>query len=139
MAVFEDIHVHNHRLMELSNVLMYLLRERAMCDTETANSLFCETLNKIDEHLEMVDRLYPKLLNTKETKAHNAAKSFMSGEIELKRIIADYKKAWFAKHRQELRISDHSQFIKDTGELFDIVLSRIQDETEHLYPLVRAV
>lgn len=110
-----------------------------MCDTETANSLFCETLKKIDEHLEMVDQLYPKLLTTKEAKAQNAAKSFMSGGIELKRIISDYKKAWFAKHRQELRVNNHPQFIKDTGELFEIVLSRIEDETEHLYPLVRAV
>lgn len=110
-----------------------------MCDTETANGLFCETLKKIEEHLALVDRIYPKLLNTKETKAHNAAKSFMSGEIELKRIINDYKKAWFAKNRDELRVDNHPQFLKDTSDLFEIVLSRIEDETEHLYPLARAV
>ena len=110
-----------------------------MCDTQTANILFCETLKKIDEHLEMVDHLYPKLLNTKVTNAHNTVSMFMSGERELKRIIADYKKAWFAKQRQELRINNHSEFLKDTSELFEIVLSRIQDETEHLYPLARAV
>ena len=28
---------------------------------------------------------------------------------------------------------------KDTNELFDIVLQRILDETEHLYPLVRSL
>jgi hypothetical protein len=109
-----------------------------MCDTETANSLFCETLNKIDEHMSMVDHLYATLLNQKNENAQRTAEMFMSGEVELKRIIAEYKKAWFARSRPELRVGDHPQFIKDTEELFEIVLSRIEDETEKLYPMLRA-
>ena len=31
------------------------------------------------------------------------------------------------------------KFLKETNELFDLVLQRIQDETEHLYPLVRSL
>jgi hypothetical protein len=135
---FDDIHVHNHKLRELSNVVVYLLQERSMCDTETANDLFCETLRKIDEHLSMVDHLYATLLNQKDEKAHRTAKMFMSGEVELKRIIAEYKKVWFARSRPELRVGNHQQFIKETEELFEIVLSRIEDETEKLYPMLIA-
>jgi hypothetical protein len=118
---------------------MYLLQERSMCDTETANSLFNETLKNIDEHLEMVDKLYQQLLVDKEASVHHTAQSFMSGERELKRIIAQYKKSWVASQKHELRINNHALFLKDTSELFGLVLSRIQDETEHLYPLVRAM
>lgn len=135
---FEDIHVQNHKLRELSNVVMYLLQERSMCDTEIANGLFCETLQKIDEHLKMVDHLYAELLNQKDEKAHRTAQMFMSGERELKLIIAEYKKVWFAKNRPVLRVGNHPRFIKDTEELFEIVLSRIEDETEKLYPMLRA-
>jgi len=138
VMVFENIHAHNHKLRELSLVVVYLLQERSMCDTETANSLFCETLMKIDEHLRMIDHLYARLLSQKDEKASRTAKMFMSGEIELKKIIAEYKKAWFAKNRPELRVGNHPQFIKDTEELFEIVLSRIEDETENLYPLLMA-
>jgi glutathionylspermidine synthase len=63
----------------------------------------------------------------------------MSGEQELKRIINQYTKKWCKKSRQELRVADYERFAKDTEELFQMVLSRIQDETEHLYPLVREV
>ena len=135
---FDDIHVHNHKLRELSNVVVYLMQERSMCDTETANSLFCETLQKIDEHLKMVGHLYTTLLSKKETNAQRTAQMFMSGERELRLIIADYKKVWFGKNRPELRVGDHAQFIKDTEELFEIVLTRIEDETEKLYPMLKA-
>ena len=135
----EEIHIHNHKLVELSNVVNYLLQERSMCDTEIANSLFCETLGKIDEHLKMVDGMYAALLSQQDAQAHRTAQMFLSGERELKLIIGEYKKTWFAKNRPELHVGDYQQFIKDTEELFEIVLSRIEDETEKLYPLLRAV
>ena len=34
-------------------------------------------------------------------------------------------------------IDDHQAFVKDTNEMFNLVLERIQLETEHLYPLIR--
>lgn len=43
------------------------------------------------------------------------------------------------KEKDTLQIKEHAQFLKDTDELFEIVLQRILDETEHLYPLVRSL
>ena len=137
MAVIDEIHIHNQRLIELSNVLTYLLRERAMCETETACALLFDALGKIDEHMKMVDHLCQGLLVDKEQKAHNMAESFISGERGLKRIIAQYKKTWCTNNGQDHWVSDHEQFTRDTEELFATVLSRIQDENEHLYPHAR--
>ena len=137
MANFDELNDQNHKISELSNVLLYLFQDRAMCDTETACSLFYNFLDRLNEHLGQVDQFYKGLLSDKEQKVNNTARLFMSGEQELKRIIAQYKKKWCQKSRQELKVSDHEAFRKDTQEMFDMVLSRIQDETEHLYPLVR--
>jgi len=139
MATFDELNTQNHKLTELSNVLIYLFQDRAMCDTETACTLFYNFMDKFNEHMGLVDHLYQGLLSDKEQKVNNTARLFMSGEQELKRIITQYTKKWCKKNRKELRLADHDRFTKDTEELFQMVLSRIQDETEHLYPLVREV
>jgi hypothetical protein len=139
MANFDKLNTQNDELTELSNVLLYLFQDRAMCDTGTACTLFYNFMDKFSEHMGSVDRLYKGLLSDKEQKVNNTARSFMSGEQELRRIITQYTKKWCNKSRQELNVADHEHFTKDTEELFGMVLSRIQDETEHLYPLVREV
>ena len=59
--------------------------------------------------------------------------------IELRQKIG--KIFEFIKHRfpESAMDIDHEKFLKETNELFDLVLQRIQDETEHLYPLVRSL
>ena len=108
-----------------------------MCDTETACTLFYNFMDKFNEHMGLVDRLYQGLLADKEQEVNNTARLFMSGEQEIKRIIGQYTKKWCKKSRHELKVADHEKFTKDTEELFNMVLSRIQAETERLYPLVR--
>jgi len=44
---------------------------------------------------------------------------------------------WCKRKTHELVIGDHPRFLADTQEIFDMVLARIRDETEKLYPLVR--
>ena len=137
MTLFNELHAQNHKLIESSNVLLYLLQERAMCDTDTACELLYSFLDSIDKHLGLVDSLYKGLLSDKSPEANNTARKFMSGEQELKRIINQYIKKWCNKKNRQLTIADHESFKRDTQDLFELVLSRIQDETEHLYPMVR--
>lgn len=137
MATIDELNVHNHKLIDTSNVLMYLLEKREMCDNETCIHLLHKFMDLLDEHLKLVDSLYQGLLGDKDSRANMTADKFMSGEIELKRIISEYRSSWFRKGRAELKIDNHSLFTADTKELFELVLLRIQDETEHLYPQVR--
>lgn len=89
----------------------------------------------------MVDRdMYKGLLTSPDQKINNVAKNFMSGSVEVKKILKSFCKKWDPeKNKNELRIKEHELFIKETNALFDIVLQRILDETEHLYPLVRSL
>ena len=62
----------------------------------------------------------------------NTATHFMSGSMEIKRVLAQYTKKWCSK--DTLRIKNHQQFIDDTEEIFEFVWNRIIDESERLYP-----
>ncbi len=138
MVNFSDLHAQNHRITELSNVFLYLIRERSMCDTECARSLFFEYVAKVREHVELVDaQLCARLIQSQHREMKNTADRFLSGSTEIKRIFAAYLKDWCNERKGELRIADHDAFVADTNQMFSLVLDRIQRETEHLYPLVR--
>ncbi len=137
MITFEELNTENHKITELSNVLLYLFNDRAMCDTDTACTLFYNYMEKVKDHLKVVDHLYPSLLADSDKKVNYVANNFMSGEQEIKKIISQYMKSWCNKNKTGLVIGDYEAFLKDTREVFHMVLNRIQDETERLYPLVR--
>ncbi len=142
MTTYEELHEQNHRITELSNVLRYLFEDRSMCDTGSCCDLFYRYMELVKEHIDVVDRdMYSDLLKSPDKNINNVAKNFMSGSIEVKKILKDFTKQWCdAKSKKKsLKINSHEQFLDDTDELFNIVLDRIQDETEHLYPLVRSL
>ena len=139
MITYDELHTQNHSITELSNVLLYLFKERSMCDTGACCELFNRYTDKVKEHIDTVDKnLYGKLLTHEDHEIQNLVKNFMSGSQEIKKIMAAYTKKWCPKkHAASLDITDHEHFLKDSEEMFELVLERIQNETEKLYPLVR--
>ncbi len=141
MITYKELNEQNHRITELSNVLQYLLRDRSMCDTDTCCNLFGNYMELVQQHIETIDRnMYSDLLASPDEKVNNVARNFMSGSVEVKKILQKFGKKWCpTRGSNDLRIKDHEQFLGAIDEMFDIVLDRIQDETEHLYPLVRSL
>jgi hypothetical protein len=141
MVTYKDLNEQNHHITELSNVLSYLFKDRAMCDTDTCCSLFMSYVTLVKEHIDLVDKnMYSELLASPDEKVNNVAKNFMSGSVEVRKILNDFSKHWCpVKNKSELKIKDHQMFLDATDELFNIVLQRIQNEVEHLYPLVRSM
>jgi len=141
MITYKELNEQNHRITELSNILRYLLKDRAMCDTQSCCELFNNYMNLLKEHIDTVDKnMYRDLLSSPDEKVNNIAKNFMSGSVEVKKILKKFTQQWCpSKTGSDLKIKDHQQFLSAMDELFDIVLQRILDETEHLYPLVRSL
>jgi hemerythrin-like domain-containing protein len=141
MVTYKELNEQNHRITELTNVLSYLFKDRAMCDTDSCCTLFENYVNLVHDHIDTVDKnMYSDLLSSPDEKVNNVAKNFMSGSVEVKKILKDFSKHWCPiKNKHELRIKDHQKFLDATDEMFEIILQRIQDETEHLYPLVRSL
>ena len=140
MLTYEELHTQNHAITEISNVFLYLIENRAMCDTSITCDLFFDYVDRVKDHLEVQDNhLYTAILRDGTSDAKHIAQNFMSGSKEIKRIFQDYQKKWSNKKGHHLRISNYSLFKKETDEMFNLVLKRIQDETEKLYPLVRSI
>ena len=141
MVTYEELNTQNHKITELSNVLSFLIKDRSLCDTETCCSMFYNYMDQVNDHVHKVDaNLYSDLLKHSSTEVNNTAKNFMSGSQEIKRIMNRYVKRWCDKKNHGLSIGGHhDEFIKETDEMFEMILNRIQDETEHLYPMIRRV
>ena len=139
MITFDELNEQNDTITELSNVLLYLFKERSMCDTGACCELFHRYVDKVNQHIDLVDKnLYSDLLNDPDTGVRNLVKNFMSGSQEIKKLIHAYTRQWCPrKGPDELLIGDHERFLKETEGMFEMVLQRIQDETEKLYPLIR--
>ena len=94
--------------------------------------------DKVQEHIDVEDReVYQSLLIHKDTSINNTASRFVLGSAEIKRVFKQYLKRWCLN--KSLRIKDHDKFVVETNEMFELVLSRIQDEVENLYPTVKKV
>jgi len=140
MITYEDLNLQNHKITELTNVLNLLLADRFICDAETTHELVFRYVDLVKTHLQVTENnMYSVLLSQGDQKARNAANSFMSGSKEIKRVYNNYLKRWCKQKTCELIIKDYDRFLEDTNELFDMVLDRIQAETEQLYPMVRQV
>jgi len=141
MISYDELNTQNHSITELSNVLLYLFRERSMCDTGACCELFFRYMDKVREHIDLVDtNLYSKLLTHDDHEIQKLVKNFMSGSQEIKKIMSSYTKQWCPKKgAKTLAIAEHDRFMKESEKMFELVLDRIQDETEKLYPLIREI
>jgi len=138
MISFEELTEQNHKIAELSKVLSYIIEDRSICDTEVTCDLFFDYAQRVQEHLDVEEReLYQALLIHSEKTVNNTAHRFLSGSTAIRKVFKQYLKRWCGNH--SLRIRDHGLFVKDTREMFALILQRIQDETEHLYPTVKKV
>lgn len=140
MVSYEELHQQNHRITELTNILEHLLGDRSLCDSQITCDLFFDYVNAVKDHLAITDSaMYSKLLGSGDQKMSNVANRFMGGSREINRIFSGYLKRWCKLKSKTLVIADYDNFMRDTEEMFEMVLDRIQDETEHLYPAVQRV
>ena len=134
MVSFDELHQQNHQIAELAKTLSYLFQDREMCDSAITCELFERYRDKFDEHMSNNKVIYSALLNNNSNDVRNTVERFMDGEKEIKRLFKDYAQKWC---KDGLRIGDHEQFVSETDKMFELVWSRIQAESEQLYPLAR--
>lgn len=141
VITYNELNIQNDRITELSNVLAVLLKDRTLCDSETCRKLFYNYMELVNCHLQAIDTsFYPSLLNHNSKNANATAKNFMRGSMMIKQIMSSYVKKWCDKKNQALSIGrQYDAFLKETDEMFEMILNRIQDETENLYPMVRKI
>ena len=141
MISYEELNTQNDKITELSNVLTVLIKDRSICDSETCCNIFYNYMDQVNTHMHIVDtNLYTDLLGHSSSEANNTANNFMAGSQEIKKIMNAYVKKWCDKKCHGLSIgAKHDLFLKDTDDMFEMILNRIQNEMEHLYPMARKI
>jgi len=138
MLSLDDLYQQNHRITEISQVVLYLAEKRDLCDSETVCGLFFEYLELVHDHLERVDQLVKRHLYTADTpQARNVARKLVADSTLLRRNFLQYVGRWTEAGRSHMRVADHQAFLSDSQDLFEMFLDRLQRETELLYPLLR--
>lgn len=136
MIKIEQLNKQNFKIKELSSVLEYLIKNKEMCNTETTCDLFMDYAEQVTDHLYLEEReVYRYLLNNEDVSVRNITKDFFSGSIEIKKVFNEYLGRWCKN--KKLRVIKHQEFIKDSEEIFNLVLNRVDAETQILYPMVR--
>lgn len=137
MIPFEQLSIDNHQISELSKVLSFLIQDREMCDTQIVCDLFENYIDKVMTHMDTEDKvLYSNLLANPDPNIKSTASRFLSGSSEIKKLFKQYRQKWCA---HGLHIYNHDQFVKETDEMFQLVLDRVQNVSEELYPMARQV
>ena len=141
MISYQELNAQNEKITELSKVLSILLKDRSICDSETCCKMFYNYMDHVNQHMQLVESdLYPSLLNDSTPGAKNTVSNFLGSSQGVRHIMSDYVRKWCNKKQQGLLIGqNHDDFIKDTDDMFESILNRIQDETENLYPMVRKI
>lgn len=133
MISVEELRSENDGIKDLSDVLANLVTNQKL----RTNNVFCELLqrfqNKLDSHLKHEARsIYPELLNHDDKKIKQVARDFLSNTHELERILSKYVKRWCS----HINVDNHTEFERETMEIFKLVEARIEMEETHLFPIL---
>ena len=135
MAQVNKLHTGVHNITELSNAITLLISDRQLCDSGVTCELFYRYIDSVNHHLNHTESgMFAKLLVDSDEQESKILDHFMDGSHEIKQIFSAYTKKW-CKNNQ-LRIKDYESFVQESSEMFNLVLRRLQDETENLYPIV---
>ncbi|MFK5892986.1 MAG: hypothetical protein QM504_07170 [Pseudomonadota bacterium] len=138
MVSFSELYTQNHKITELSKVLLHIINDRSLCDTDVTCDMFFDYTTKVKAHLDQEEReLYRDLLTHSDKEVKATATKYLSGSAEIKHVLKDYLKHWC--RNKNLRIKDHTKFVKESEDIFNLINDRISDEVENFYPMVRDI
>jgi len=138
MVSFKELNEQNHKIAERTKIILYMIKDRDICNTDVTCDLFFDLTDTIKKHMDLEEReLYKDLLTHSDKAVRTTAENFLSGSAAIKSVFKHYMKRWC--HNKNLRIRNHDQFVQETTELFDMIETRMIKKTEKFYPVVRSV
>ena len=124
---------HAELLQTIDDLQSILTMEqlRIRPNAKTAYQLLCELADKVKQHLAEEDKgLYPMLLIHEDPKVKSIAWGFISGEKPLRKTFDDYHKKWL----KNCDFNFTEDFVRETREIFDMLVYRIEREEQVLFP-----
>ena len=124
---------HKELTTMISDLRMMLTPEqlRIKPSAKASQQLLCDLFDKIVDHLHAEDEdVYPDLLVHEDKKIKSMAWGFLSGEHSLRNMVNSYQRKWLKDCDYEFS----NEFLKETNEIFDLLVDRIDREEKVLFP-----
>lgn len=138
MISINELNEKNHKILERIKVFTYMIKDRAICDTNVTRDMFFDLTDRIKKQLDLEDReLYKEMLVHSDQTINDLANDFLSDSAEYKRSLKSYTKHWC--YNKNLCIKNHEKFMQESNDIFATMQSRIVDVTENLYPVVSKI
>jgi len=133
MLPIEEMKQQHEDICELLSVLSLLVPDETARKTRIVEGLFSDLAKQVGKHLTLEEgTLYKELLVYDDPEIQRAARNFLSGSNELKRIFSGYiRNACLSGQKQ----NECSAFVKETEDIFNLLRQRIQIEEDRFYPL----
>jgi len=133
MIPIEEMKQQHEDICELLSVLSLLVPDETARKTRIVEGLFSDLAKQVGKHLTLEEgTLYKELLVYDDPEIQRAARNFLSGSNELKRIFSGYiRNACLSGQKQ----NECSAFVKETEDIFNLLRQRIQIEEDRFYPL----
>ncbi len=138
MTTINDVYENNHKIAERTKVILYMIKNRSICDADVTKDLLFGLIDQIKHQMEVEEsEFFKHMLTNHSAEIKTTANNFLSSSAEIKRVLKQYLRRWTAHN--SLRIKDHEAFIEDSNEVFEMVQNHIILKTEKLYPVVRSI
>ena len=131
LSSFRSRHAELMQMIDDLQAILNLEQLKIRPNAKTAYQLLCDLSDKVKEHLAEEDKgLYPSLLIHEDPRVKSVAWGFISGEKPLRKSFDDYHKKWLKNC--DFNFTD--DFLRETHEIFDMLVGRIEREEQVLVP-----
>lgn len=135
MSRLDNFKRQHREIRELvSNITALLDRDLLLAEPAQVRYQLSALSGKLMMHLAMEDKfLYPSLMGKDDTKIQSTADRFSAEMGDLVKVFKDYSEKWLTPSSIK---ANPDTFIKDSHDIFQALLRRIEREDRELYPLV---
>ena len=134
MNSIESVKGRHANLLEMIGDIKQMLKPEILQikpNAKLAYELICSLADRMKEHLSAEDQgLYPPLLTHEDPKVKSIAWGFINGEKPLRKMFDEYHKKWL----KNCDFTFSEEFVTETGQMLDVLETRIDREQTVLLP-----
>ena len=135
MSRLNNFKRQHREIRELADKISMILNQDLLVqDPMEVRNLLSTLSGKLMMHLAMEDQfLYPNLMESNDSQIQTTAARFSTEMGDLVKVFKDYSEKWLTPSSIK---ANPDTFIKDSHDIFQALLRRIEREDRELYPLV---
>ena len=134
MYSLEELRNQNQEISDLCDVLSVLIENKKLYSNPVVCELMARFKEKVWVHLVFEDKtIYAGLSSHDDESVSKIAKGFHDSARVIKKQFSQYIKHWC---NPEIPDAEYTTLLKETREVFRLIMERVKYENEYMFPLV---